>query len=166
MWTFSETTWRATVRCFTKTCIALQLQAMVRHTGKMPIQKIIFVYYLLCATAATTTSTRALEEERERDRAKKKSTDPCAWCNQNAKAHHSTSASICFLFCLRCLNTQNRQIIQSVSRHTSVSSYFGLNIYMDTVHSEEVHFPKINSKRKWTGVREWAHRAKICTELE
>lgn len=30
---------------------------------------------------------------------------------------------------------QNRQIMQSVSRHTSVSSWFGLNIHMDTVRA-------------------------------
>lgn len=73
--TFSEPTWRATVSiffssspsfCFQKirTCIALQLQYRWCATPeRCQFSKIIFVYYLLCATAPTTTSTCAREKK-------------------------------------------------------------------------------------------------------
>lgn len=97
-------------------------------------KKIIFVYYLLCATAAATTTMTSTK------RCEMRITDPCSTCDVPKPSD--------FFFVRGVRTPKPSNHVQSVSRHTSVSSplsCFGLNIYMILCALEEVHFPKINA---------------------
>lgn len=104
----------------TWTAIAVAISMWCATPERCQFRKIIFVYYLLCATAPTTTSMAA------RAREMKEATDPCAWFDQNAHAQHHTTRIGCWFFkcfssrCARCIHETVKYY--TVSEPTNVSS--------------------------------------------